>query len=152
MKHVTDYQSEWMREVETYTSELRFLQHLIDPLEDKLDTLYAKMDAHCSDKPSWHDCVIEPIILALKDVFIVKDLWDRTQYTYPIMVIAPRTGQDSVALNVMFRMADTSTGAIKTIITGYSPAHGAAEMEFISNNSTTVEHIIKQIEKVRDQL
>lgn len=152
MRHVSDFQADWMRELKSHASTLNLIQRRIDPLESELDTLYSKMDDHLNDKPTWHDCVIEPILREIREVFVVRDLHDRSKLRYPLMIIAPRQGQTPAALTVVFTVTDKSTGGFQVDITGYTPEKGQIEKQLKSNNSMTVEQIIRQIGMVRDQL
>jgi hypothetical protein len=68
-------------------------------------------------------------------------------------VIAPSTEERSpVSFIVTFRSIETTTGDFTVTITGYSTSHGKVEEFIQSGEMLTTEYIIKQIDKVRDQL
>ena len=153
MQLINQFQSEWMHELIDHASQLDLMQCRMAPLEIELDTLYAKIDKHVEDTPDWGDCVIAPILLGIKDSYIVQDLEDRTVLQWPVMLVTPRReGREPVSFVVLFRLTDRVTGDFTVTITGYTVEHGMVEEVLHSGNSLTVEMILKKIDAVRDRL
>lgn len=153
MQHTAQYQADWLREKINHAKRLDILQRRVDPLEEELDTLYDMIDANIKDTPTWRDCVVEPILRDIRETYGVKVLADWNSRQIPAMVVAPSTDERGpVSFIVSFRSTDTTTGDFTVTVTGYSATHGKVEEIIQSGDMLTTEYIIKQIDKVRDQL